>query len=133
MLKQPFIFPINFRKKLALVALYVSFSAISFANFGDGDGDKLKSGIPAWKNESFAPIKLSESFTLKAGPNFRNTTIFNEEKRQPAPNPNYLQINALVTYQKGNVTYILPRSQRVSVSAGHTSVQAINLKVNIRN
>ncbi|HJU45421.1 MAG TPA: hypothetical protein VJ647_01500, partial [Chitinophagaceae bacterium] len=79
----------------------------------------------------FTPVKITNAFTLKAGPNYRSgSTIFTEERKQQ---PAFLQLNSIVTYQKGNVTYVLPHSQRISVAAGKSNIQAVNLKVNIRH
>ena len=120
MLKKITILTVSQSKKLLLSLLFTGAAAISFAGIGDGGKSKVTS--------LFTPVKITNGFTLKAGHNYRST-IFTEERKQP----NYLQLNSMVTYQKGNVTYILPHNQKISVSAGKSNLQAINLRVNIRH
>lgn len=127
MLKKSFISSVSRGKKLLLSALFVGLAAFSFASMNDDDGGNKAKIIAPW-HSSFGPIRITNSFTLKAGPNYHGSTIFNEERK-----PSYIQLNSLVTYQKGNVTYIIPYNSKVSVSTGRSNLQAINLKVNIHH
>src|ERR1700722_17912351 len=109
MLKKSFISSVFRGKKLLLSALFVGLAAFSFASMNDDGGNKAKAVAP-WRS-NFEPVRITNSFTLKAGPNYHGSTIFNEEEHKPS----YIQLNSLVTYQKGKVTYIIPYNNRVSV------------------
>lgn len=113
---------LSHRRKLALLTLFVGLAAFSFASMGGGGGKAKTSASLV-----FSPIKSKGSFTLKAGPSYR-TNIFNEAK---APTSYFNFNSSLITYQKGNTTYILPRNSRISLTAGKSNLQVVNLKVNI--
>lgn len=122
MLKFYNILPLSRGKKLLLSLLFTGLTAFSFAGTGDGGKSKATASL----HNGFTPVRLSSGFTLKAGPNYHGSMMLSEEKKA-----DYIQFNSLITYQKGNTTYIVPYSHRVSVSAGKSNLQAINLKVRI--
>ena len=125
--------PLSRSKKLMLSILFTGLAALSFASMagGDGGGNKLRSTTTPSGMNGFTPLKLTSDFTLKTGRNYRANSLFNEAKK-PATY-NYIQLNSLITYQRGNVTYVLPYSNKVSVSTGKSNIQAIGLKMNIHH
>jgi hypothetical protein len=80
------------------VILFLAVSAISaFAVLGDkGKTPKNRSLL---SNENFTFVR--GSFSLKSNYNFRGSQVIN-----PAQKNEYINLNTVVTYQKGNTTYI---------------------------
>ena len=115
---------VTFHKQLAFCVMFVGVAAISFASMG-GRGVKPKTS--PLLNLGFTPTKPNSIFTLKAGPTYRGSTLFNEIKTD-----NAIQLNSIVTYQKGNTTYILPYKHKISVSTSKSTMQIVNLGVTIR-
>lgn len=93
-------------RKLLISASLVAVVGLAFASKGGG-GDKQKANIPLKTN--FVPIRTTTGFTLKAGPTFTGTTIISTEKT-----PDYISFHTLVTYEHGNMTYIMPRTYKVN-------------------
>jgi hypothetical protein len=109
---------------MAISALLLGITFFTFASIG---GDKNKS-----KNSSlqsgFTPIRTSRGFTLKEGLSYRGSMILKQEK-----SPNFISYNSLVTYQKGNSTYILPNKYRVSLTpeVNKTNLQLLQLRIKL--
>lgn len=94
------------KRKLATIVL-VTVSVASFAALGDGG--KKNGGL----SKSLLTTKSSynynfKNFTLKSGYNYRGNTVFSAPKAE-----RYIMLNTVVTYQKGNATYILPMKKKV--------------------
>lgn len=102
-----------------------SFASVSMpAGDGGGDGDKAPKTSTQF---SFSPLKVRDNlFTLKAGPFYRGNNLFEEEKH-----PASVTVTDAITYQKGNITYILPYRHKVFLSGATSNLQAINLKFNL--
>lgn len=83
-------------RKLTTLFL-VGLSVAAFATLGDGKSKK-KSSLLSSKT-TITPGK----FTLKSGYQYRGSQIISQKKDN-----NSFTRNSLVTYQKGNMTYILP-------------------------
>ena len=79
-------------------AVFITASVAAFATLGDGG-----------KNSSFKPSKssVSKNFSLRSNHNYRANNLFKEQK------PKYITLNTVVTYQKGNATYIVPLKKKV--------------------
>jgi hypothetical protein len=94
------------RKKL-VTALFVVASLAAFATLGDGGGEKKlhqsKSLLSA--RTGFYNFK---SFTLKSTYNWRGNTVFSNTHEAQ-----YITLNNVISYQKGNSTYILPMKRKV--------------------
>jgi len=75
-----------------------------------GGGNKSKS--KAVRGTEFTPIRTTNGFTLKAGPTYRGSFIYNQDKVN-----NVISFNTVVTYQKGNTTYILPYKYKMQANA----------------
>ena len=124
MLKSPAIF-ISSAKKVLFSFILISFGVLAIASMGGG-GNKSKD--KSVKPE-FTPIRTANGFTLKAGPSYHGSMIFGQEKSK-----NLVSFNSIVTYQKGNTTYILPckyRLQTSTASLSGSSLQMFNLRIKI--
>jgi|SRR4029079_4425722 len=88
------------------VVLILAVSAISaFAVLGDkGKTPKNRSLLT---NENFAIIR--GSFSLKSNYNFRGSQVINQKNE-------YINLNTVVTYQKGNTTYIVPLKKKIFIT-----------------
>ena len=114
---------ISSAKKALISFVLVSFGVFALASMGGG-GNKSKD--KAVKPE-FIPIKTSNGFTLKAGPVYHGSMVFGQER-----NTNLLSFNSIVTYQKGNSTYIIPcryKLQTSSATQPGSSLQMLNLRI----
>jgi len=119
---------ISFRNSLQRVlvcTVLIGLAVLTFASMGGGK----KSKTTAVKND-FVPIRTTNGFTLKSGPLYKGSSIISQEK-----NKNTIVMNSLMTYQKGNTTFIMPYQQKISIPSGanctknNNSLQLLNLKV----
>lgn len=94
--------------------LLVGLSVAAFATLGDGKGKGKKASLLNNKTK-ITPGK----FSLKSGYQYRGSQIINQKSDN---NTNTFTLNSLVTYQKGNMTYVLPVKtvipQKVKLSVG---------------
>lgn len=84
------------RKLTTLLMIGLSFAA--FATLGDGKSKGKKTSLL-----NSRPTITPGKFSLKSGYQYRGSQILNQQKDK-----NAFTRNSLVTYQKGNMTYILP-------------------------
>ena len=91
------IFRIILTRKLTTLFL-IGLSVAAFATLGDGKSKGKKSSLLSSK-----PTITPGKFSLKSGYQYRGSQIINQQKDK-----NSFTRNSLVTYQKGNMTYILP-------------------------
>ena len=91
-------------------------SAAAYATLGDGNG---KSAIPRSSLLSKKTLVKPGSFSLKSGYTYRGNQVINKnaEKR-------YIQLNTVVTVQKGSTTYIVPLKKKALLG---------NVKIDISN
>ena len=111
-------------KKLLISSILLGFAAFAIASMGGGGKSKDKGARP-----EFTPIRTTNGFTLKAGPSYRGSVIFAQEKSK-----NLVAYNSIVTYQKGNTTYILPVKYKLQTSPSSQSssnLQLLNLKIKL--
>ena len=97
-------------RKLTTLFL-VGLSVAAFATLGDGKAKKKSSLLNS------KPTITPGKFTLKSGYQYRGSQIISQKK----DNTSFTR-NSLVTYQKGNMTYILPVKtiipQKIKVTVG---------------
>lgn len=86
------------KRKLA-TAVLITASVAAFATLGDGGKSGLKTS-----NNSLQTTSLS----LRTPYNYRSNNLFTSTGPQK-----YIMLNTVVTYQKGNATYILPLKKKV--------------------
>lgn len=97
MKKSENIFKIILTRKLATLFL-IGLSVAAFATLGDGKSKGKKTSLLVSK-----PTITPGKFSLKSGYQYRGSQIINQQKDK-----NSFTRNTLVTYQKGNMTYVLP-------------------------
>jgi len=92
----------------ATAVFLLAASAISaFAILGDkGKTPKNRSFL---SNQNFTITH--GSFSLKSNYNFRGSQIIN-----PAISNEYINLNTVLTYQKGNTTYIVPLKKKIFIT-----------------
>lgn len=97
------------KRKLA-TALLIGVSIAAFATLGDGG---KKSVASRSKNllSSRSAIYNYGSFSLKSGYNYRGNAFLNTASKS-----RYVMLNTVMTYQKGNATYILPLKKKLLLS-----------------
>lgn len=107
------IFDGHLGKKVAISAMIIATAFAAYASLGDGKSKGKK--VSLLNNTSaVTPGK----FSLKSGYQYRGSQVINQQKSE-----NFLTLNSIVTYQKGNLTYILPlhttvNTQRIKISVG---------------
>jgi hypothetical protein len=93
------------RKKLC-TALFVVASLAAFATLGDGGEKKVQ------QSKSLLSARTGlynfKDFTLKSTYNWRGNTVLNKNNEVK-----YITLNNVISYQKGNSTYILPMKRKV--------------------
>jgi hypothetical protein len=98
-------------RKLSTLFL-IGLSVAAFATLGDGKAKGKRTSLLNSKS-TITPGR----FTLKSGYQYRGSQIINQQNQN-----NTFTRNSLVTYQKGNMTYILPVKtivpQRIKVTVG---------------
>jgi len=103
------------RRKL-VTALFIGASSIAaFATLGDG-GMKA----PPLKDKNLLALPMApvnyKTFSLKSGYSFRGNTFLNSD-----PKEKVVMLNTVMTYQKGNATYIVPLKKKLLL--GKVSLQ----------
>jgi len=96
------------RRTVAIMLLAVS-AVSAFAILGD------KGKTP--KNRSFLSnqnYNTSGNFSLKSNYNFRGSQVIN-----PVKSAQYINLNTVLTYQKGNTTYIVPLKKKIFITTGN--------------
>jgi hypothetical protein len=92
------------RKLATAVLVTVSFGA--FAIVGDPGGKKAS-------KSTYSPSKpvsyTSKGFSLRSGYNYKGNNFFSGTVKKQS----YIMVNTVVTYQKGNTTYIMPLKKKV--------------------
>lgn len=91
-------------KKLTVLALLAATTVAAFATLGDGKAKSYKSKKSLLSSKT---VLTPGTFSLKSGYNFRGNEVLTFEKER------YININTVITYQKGNSTYIMPLKKKV--------------------
>ena len=108
-------------RNTAALALMLAGPAIaSFAitpAIGDGKGKK-----PSRTLQLDREAGVSSVFSLKSRYNYRGKQIINPDKEQQ-----FINLNTVVTYQKGKTTYIIPLKKKVYINSGSGSGFGINV------
>jgi hypothetical protein len=89
------------KRKLA-TAVFVTAWLAAFATLGDDGGKK------GTKNLSSSEFNSTTTFSLRTPYNYKSNNLFSSTKPQK-----FIMLNTVVTYQKGNATYILPLKRKV--------------------
>jgi hypothetical protein len=92
-------------KRIAVILLLAVSAITAFATLGDGK--VKKSGRLQKSLLSDKALSNSGNFSLKSGYTFRGNQVINTQTEK------YINLNTVVTFQKGNTTYILPLKKKV--------------------
>jgi hypothetical protein len=114
-----------FTRKLAISAVLIGMTVFTFASIGGGRNKSPKSKLSA----GYTPVRTSQGFSLRSNLNYKGSMIIAEERTK-----NYLSFNSLITYSKGNMTYILPNKYKIAASCQHSgknNLQLLNVKINL--
>ena len=115
-------------RKLLISASLIAIVSLAIASKGGG-GDKGKANLPLKTN--FVPIRTTAGFTLKAGPTFMGCSVISTEKTRE-----YVSFQTLITYRRGNSTFILPRTLKVNSSVfmhnnSGSNLSLLDLRINM--
>lgn len=114
-------------RKSAICFVLTIMAILTFASSGGGGGDKNKSMPTASK---FTPIRTTSGFTLKSGPTYRGSQLFNQEKKKDA-----MVFNSVITYKRGNTTFILPYKYKMNLASTKsclkTNLNVVDVKINL--
>ena len=113
-------------KTLKITAL-ILLTGFTFAALGSiGGGTKAKSGSLA--RAEFSPIKTSRGFTLRSGLTYKGSLVLKQERTNSS-----ITYSSLITYEKGNSTFILPNKYKFSFAPtdAKNCLQLINLKIKL--
>jgi len=99
----------------ATVVFLLAVSAVSaFAILGDKGKNPKNHSFLSGQNYAVSP----GSFSLKSNYNYRGNQVINSQR-----STQYITLNTVLTYQKGNTTYIVPLKKKIFIttaSAGFT-------------
>ncbi|HTR27756.1 MAG TPA: hypothetical protein VMH27_00700 [Puia sp.] len=107
-------------RKALISTCLVAVVGLAWASKGGGDKGKANATLKT----NFVPIRTTTGFTLKAGPAFTGTTIVGTEKTRE-----YVSFNTLITYQHGNMTYVVPRTFKVNSNIYMRNTSGSNLSL----
>lgn len=96
---------------------------LSFGSSGGG-GDKNKSRLNF--NKDFTTIRTTGGFTLKAGPLYGGSQLLNIQRQKDV-----VLLNSVITYQKGNTTFILPYKYKMSKQTTKSNLNVLDVKINL--
>ncbi len=109
------------------VIVVVLFTGLTFAALGSiGGGSKAKTN--SLINSEFAPIRNSRGFSLRSGLRYSGSLMLKQEK-----SASFINYNTLVTYERGNTTFILPTKYKLSLTSSDVknNLQLLNLKIRL--
>lgn len=93
-------------KHQLMTAVMICVSAACFATLGDGRQKQTSSKKSLLTHK---PAYNYKTFSLNTGYNYRGSNLLST----PPANQNMLVLNTVVTYQRGNTTYIMPLKKKV--------------------
>jgi hypothetical protein len=96
----------HYIKRKLVTAIFITASLVTFAALGDGKKDDSKRNQKSLLSNKTNPYNF-KSFSLKSRYNYRGSNVLNISQQ------NYITVNTVATYQKGNSTYILPMKKKV--------------------
>ncbi len=109
----------TFTKKLLTIALLFGIAQVAMADRGVG---KKKSKTIL---NIYTPVTLRNSiaFNLKSGLSYKGSLLASTQTVG-----NSIMTNSLITYQKGNITYIIPYKHKIvmpEITQGYTGMKLI--------
>lgn len=110
----------TFTKKMLAVIVFICFVVEASADRGVGRKNKSKATLNITAPTT---IKNSIAFNLKTGLTYKGSLL-----NTHIVEGNTLMNSSIITYQKGNVTYIIPYKTKITmpdVQAGYTGMKII--------
>jgi len=108
----------------AVSLLLFAVTALAFASKGGGDKKKHRE-----LDNSFTPINTASSFSLKKSPLYSGSIVSFHPQADKR-----ISMNAMITYQRGNTTFILPYQYKVNGNNaadynGHSNLQFLGVRI----
>lgn len=108
----------------AISLLLFAVTVLAFASKGGGEKKKHHEF-----DNSFTPINSASSFSLKRSPLYSGSIVSFRPQAD-----NRMSINAMITYQRGNTTFILPYQYKVNVGSTadykmHSNLQFLGVRI----
>jgi hypothetical protein len=97
----------HFLKRKLATTLLIGVSIAAFATLGEGGKKNATLKDRNLLSLRSAPLNY-KNFSLKSGSSFRTNTFLNNESSEKV-----IMLNTVMTYQKGNATYILPLKKKL--------------------
>ena len=110
----------TFTKKLLTIALLFSVAQVAMADRGVGKKSKNKTILNIYTPST---LRNSIAFNLKSGLSYKGSLLSNNNTVG-----NSIMSNSLVTYQKGNITYVVPYKHKIvvpEIKQGYTGMKII--------
>ncbi|MDP9042739.1 MAG: hypothetical protein M3N30_12225 [Bacteroidota bacterium] len=109
--------------------LLLAVTALTFASTGGGDKKKHREEFES----NFTPINAASTFTLKKSPLYSGSMISFRLQADSRVN-----LNTMITYQRGNTTFILPYQYKVNIgpvvnSGPKSNLQFLGVRIQISN
>ena len=122
MFLKPTISRYNVARKVAVCFALIAVAALTFGSTGGGGNKNSSLSF----NKDFTTIRTTGGFTLKAGPMYRGSQLLNMQKQRDV-----VLLKSVVTYQKGNTTFILPYQYKMAKPAMKSNLNAVDVKINL--
>jgi hypothetical protein len=108
----------------AVSLLLFAVTALAFASKGGGEKKKHHEF-----DNSFTPINAASSFTLKKSPLYSGSIVTFHPQAD-----NRMSMSAMITYQRGNTTYLLPYQYKVNIGPTanyntHSNLQFLGVRI----
>ena len=108
----------------AVSLLLFAVTALAFASKGGGEKKKHHEF-----DNSFTPINAASSFSLKRSPLYSGSIVSFRPQAD-----NRMSMSAMITYQRGNTTYILPYQYKVNPGPTanynmHSNLQFLGVRI----
>jgi hypothetical protein len=102
------------------IICFVMIGGVVLALASSGGGKNKNSGT---LGSGFTPIRTTNGFTLKAGPNYSGS--FTSQARSGVLH------NTILTYQKGNTIFILPYDYKMKNPGSRSNLNLLTLRVKL--
>ena len=122
MFLKPAISRYNVARKVAVCFALIAVAALTFGSTGGGGNKNSSLSF----NKDFTTIRTTGGFTLKAGPMYRGSQLLNMQRQRDV-----VLLKSVVTYQKGNTTFILPYQYKMAKPAMKSNLNAVDVKINL--
>jgi hypothetical protein len=108
----------------AVSLLLFAVTALAFASKGGGEKKKHHEF-----DNNFTPINAASSFSLKNSPLYSGSIVSFHPQAD-----NRMSMSAMITYQRGNTTYILPYQYKVNIGPSanytmHNNLQFLGIRI----